>query len=150
MRVQMQGKTGGRRAGFTMIELMMVILIIAILAGFVLAISGYVSRKNDRSKAAADMEKIKNALEEFRVVQNQYWPYTQDINDDANRVLDRTFLTWLTNLVVNCPTTDPWGRTYKYTARPGPSGKVLSFTLLSYGPDGTNSADDVCFSQGNM
>ena len=59
-------------SGFTLIELMTVVAIIAVLAGLILGIAGYAVRKADISRAMADMEKIKNALEEYRLAYGSY------------------------------------------------------------------------------
>lgn len=100
----------------------MVVVIIGILIGMVLAISGYVSAQADKKKAVADMEKIKIDLEEFRIRSNQYPG----------------------NLATNAM--DPWGREYNYRLQ-----SKFMFRLWSGGPDGTASTnDDIDVSRGQI
>ena len=72
-------------SGFTLVELMTVIAIIAVLAGLILGIAGYAVRKADISRAMADMEKIKNALEEYRLAYGPY-PTNRVANNSSNWV----------------------------------------------------------------
>jgi prepilin-type N-terminal cleavage/methylation domain-containing protein len=51
---------------FTLIELLIVIAIIAILAGFVMATAGYVQKKGKRSRAEAEIAALSAALENYR------------------------------------------------------------------------------------
>jgi type II secretory pathway pseudopilin PulG len=105
----------------------MVILIIAILAGLVLSISGIVARRADRARAASDMERIKNALEAFRVSQGEYPASTSGLGSYG---------------LTNAPT-DPWGRAYDYQPQ------KYTFTLRSLGPDGKgDTSDDVSAAKG--
>lgn len=123
-------RTGrGGRAGFTMMELMMVVLIIAVLAGLVLSVAGVAARRSDRAKAIADMEKMKNALEDWRVDNGRY-PDTLAMGKIATP-------------------SDPWGRAYIYVHDPNTA--KFTYSLLSLGPDGqSNTADDVSMDKGAM
>jgi prepilin-type N-terminal cleavage/methylation domain-containing protein len=51
---------------FTLIELLIVISIIVVLAGLVLATSGYVTTKGRRSRAEAEIAAISAALESYK------------------------------------------------------------------------------------
>lgn len=64
----------GRRAGsgFTIIELIVVIGIILVLAGLILATSGYVHNKGARSRAEAEMAAISAALENYKADNGGY------------------------------------------------------------------------------
>jgi type II secretory pathway pseudopilin PulG len=53
-------------AAFTLIELLIVISIIIVLAGLVLATSGYVQNKGRRSRAEAEIAALSAALENYR------------------------------------------------------------------------------------
>ena len=127
-------------AGFTMIELMMAVLIIAILAGLILTIASIAGRKTDRAKAIKDMELIKNGLEEYRLAANTYVATNCDTSDPNFQAALKPYVA--TNIVY----TDPWGRPYHYI-----SNSRFSYTLFSSGPDGVNNTvDDVSTSTGNM
>ena len=54
------------RNGFTIIEMMIVIVIIAILSGFVFRMMGLAAVKNNIAETKAKLEKIANAIEVMR------------------------------------------------------------------------------------
>lgn len=96
-----------RARGFTLMEMMMVILIMALLAGLILGITGLVSRKAAEARAISTMQQIQKALEEYRLKEGSY-PTALTAQIQAE----------LTNLNVNLSLadfTDPWGRPYAYT-----------------------------------
>jgi general secretion pathway protein G len=127
----MNMKKSMRRNGFTLVELMAVMAVIAVLAAMVLGISGYASRKSDESKALADIETIKNLLEEYRVEKGVY-PEEGNFKS-VMKAADETFFYETDELK------DPWGRDYVYDKH----SKFL-ISVYSRGPDGADgSADDV-------
>jgi general secretion pathway protein G len=139
-----------RAAGFTIIELMMVVLIIAILAGMVLAIAGIAGRKADVGKAIGDMEKIKNALEEYRLDKGAYAAdpdYPNPVAWQAN--YDKLIKTGSLNLqkygLVTNVYLDPWGRNYQYVRNPA---EKFTYQLWSHGPSTNSPDDDVNVSKG--
>jgi general secretion pathway protein G len=131
--------TGSRRRGFTLVELLVVVAIIGLLSGIVLRLSGYASGKSDRSRAMADLEKIRNALEEYRVINGAYYPASGTATNDA-----------FTNAMSKCETglrfVDPWGRPYRYEYV-----AQFQYRLFSLGPDGiATNADDVTGTTGSL
>ncbi|MBO7298268.1 MAG: prepilin-type N-terminal cleavage/methylation domain-containing protein [Kiritimatiellae bacterium] len=62
------------RNGFTIIEMMIVLIIIAILAGFVFRMMTLAGQKNDIAATKAKLEKISNALEAYRAEYGSYPP----------------------------------------------------------------------------
>jgi prepilin-type N-terminal cleavage/methylation domain-containing protein len=54
------------RGGFTLIELLIVMAIIIVLAGLILATSGYVQDKGKRSRAEAEIAAMSAALESYK------------------------------------------------------------------------------------
>jgi general secretion pathway protein G len=115
------------RAGFTVIELMMVVLIIAILIALVVSLSAIGGRRTDHARGVRDMEKIKVWLEEQRVDSGRYPDTIAGYSGEKN---------------------DPWGRPYIYEVE---STKKLTFKLWSNGPDGAaNTGDELDLSAGQM
>ena len=53
---------------FTIVEVLIVIAIILVLAGLILATSGYVQTKGKRSRAEAEIAAISTALENYKEI----------------------------------------------------------------------------------
>jgi type II secretion system protein G len=62
------------RPGFTLVELMSVIIIIVILAGMVMGGLGYVNERQARSKAQVQISLLSKALEEYKLDNGRYPP----------------------------------------------------------------------------
>lgn len=60
------------REGFTLVELLMVALIISVLTGLVLGVARYANTKSSINQAKAELEMIRQALEEYRVDHGTY------------------------------------------------------------------------------
>ena len=60
------------RDGYTLIELLIVIAIIAILASLVLSAAGYVQKKGARSRAEAEIAAVGAALESYKADNGDY------------------------------------------------------------------------------
>jgi len=61
-----------RNCGFTLLELLIVITIIAILSGLVLSAAGYVQKKGARSRAEAEIAAVGAALESYKADNGDY------------------------------------------------------------------------------
>ena len=61
-----------RRSGFTLVELLTVMAIIAILAGLILSISGYASKKAATSRAQSEIQAISTACESYKADNGTY------------------------------------------------------------------------------
>jgi general secretion pathway protein G len=104
---------------FSLIEIMIVVVIIALLAGLVTySTTAYLDRaKSQRTKA--DIVTYSGAVDGF-YLENGRFPD----NSEGLRVLVPNFVKTLQN--------DPWGRPYQYL-QPGKKGK---YDIISYGADG--------------
>jgi prepilin-type N-terminal cleavage/methylation domain-containing protein len=72
--------TGQRRAAaFTLIELLVVMAIILVLAGLILATSGYVQKKGARSRTEAEIAALSAALESYKA-DNGVYPRGQSVS----------------------------------------------------------------------
>ena len=149
------------KQAFTLIELLVVVTIIGILVGIVLGVSGLVVQKGDRARALADLAKIKNALEEYRIEYGGY-PINVTSSDSSNLVRQlwtkpwqekgKPFLTtkFLTNTAAATRFLDPWGNDYQYLHRSGPpyadhNDSKFGYDLWSLGPNANSAsnADDI-------
>ncbi len=62
------------KRGFTLIEMLTVIVIISILAGITMKLMVYVNEKTAKARAAEDIERIKHALVEYQAVYGIFPP----------------------------------------------------------------------------
>ena len=67
-------KTQQRTNGFTIIEILVVLVIIIILAGMVFKMMGHAGTKNEQAYTRSVLEKVSHALEEFRATYGKYPP----------------------------------------------------------------------------
>lgn len=154
------------KTGFTLIELLVVVTIIGILAGIVLGVSGVVTQKGDRARAIADMEKIKNALEEYRITYGSY-PVNSTASDSANLINSlwvkpqnegkRPFITakFLTNSAMAAQFLDPWGNDYRYLHRSSSpyadqNNSKFGYDLWSLGANTATNSDDIANWRGDF
>ncbi len=128
-----------KRGGFTLIELMVVIMIMMVLSGIVLGIANYASRKAAEGRARAELQQLRNALDEYRLAVGQY-PSVTIVGDSGSAAPWIGIVPHLTNYVENLSFVDPWGRVYQYR----PQGR-FSFDLWSRGMDPSDAVieDDI-------
>lgn len=131
------------RSSFTLIKHLMVVAIIAILVGIVIGIAGYSSKKSATAKALSDLERIKTALEEYRMEKGGYINVTIATNTPPTDPAFISFTNTLAKYVPNLTCIDPWGRPYPYTPNKLPNQPVLVYRLWSQGALTTTTDDDV-------
>ncbi len=124
--------------GFTLLELLVVIVIIGLLAGYVAP--KYFSQvgKSEVQVARAQIDAFEKALDQYRLDTRRYPSTEQGLKALMTRPLNETG--WNGPYLRKDVPLDPWGRPYVYRA-PGTKGE---FDLLSYGKDGRpgGSGDD--------
>ncbi|MBN2301054.1 MAG: type II secretion system major pseudopilin GspG [Lentisphaerae bacterium] len=132
-----------RKPGFTLIELMVVVIIIAALAAMVLPKVLPASDAAKRDIARGDMAGIKTALKLYRLYNDRY-PTTEE----GLRVLLKpsTSTSWKEAYLDSEPV-DPWQRDYKYEHPGSRSGS--EFDIWSLGPDGQDGTGDDVTGWGN-
>ena len=84
----MFGKSRVAGAGFTIIELLIVMAIIIVLAGLVIGTSGYVQKKGARSRAEAEIAAMSAALESYKADNGIYPQDTATNSLDARSSTD--------------------------------------------------------------
>lgn len=117
-------------AGFTLLELLVVMVIIGLLAGFVAPRYFAQVGKSQVKVARAQIDALDKALDQFRLDMGRY-PTTEEgldvlVTPPSNEP------SWGGPYLKKGVPMDPWGRPYAYQ-QPGTHG---DFDLLSYGKDG--------------
>ena len=72
-------RTKNQEHGFTLVELLVVMLIIVILSGITISVSKYAGWRARQAKAEIEIQKIRSALDEYRAVYGEY-PIVGDPN----------------------------------------------------------------------
>ena len=124
---------GGRMMyhGFTLLELLVVLLIIALLAGYVgPKLFGEVGKAKSKT-AASQMAGIASALDRYRLDTGQF-PGT-DAGLHALQANPGNVPGWEGPYMNGVIPQDPWGRPYNYRS-PGEGGK--DYDLSTFGADG--------------
>lgn len=129
----------GRRregAGFTLLELLVVMVIIGLLAGYVGP--KYFSQigKSEVKVARAQIDALEKALDQYRLDTGHYPATEQGLGALVNRPASES--RWDGPYLKKAVPSDPWGNPYVYR-QPGEHGE---FDLLSYGKDGQPGGSD--------
>ncbi len=128
-----------RKTGFTLIELMLVVIIISALAAMVLPRLAGRSEQARVAAASADVRaNISTALKLYELDNGQF-PVT---SDGLKALLSKpsSASNWNGPYLEKEPI-DPWGKTYEYKS-PG-THRPQDYDLYSLGKDGIESEDDV-------
>ncbi|HEY9101003.1 type II secretion system major pseudopilin GspG [Chitinimonas sp.] len=118
-----------RSAGFTLLELLVVVAIIGLLAAYVGP--RYFSQigKSEQTVARAQVEAFSKALDAYRVDVGSYPATELGLTALVTRPAD--LAKWNGPYMPKTIPLDPWGRPYLYRAN-----SPTEFDLLSYGKDG--------------
>lgn len=132
--------------GFTLLELMVVVVILSILA---LVIVPRIIDRPDQARIArvqSDIAVLENALKLYKLDNNRFPTTEQGLRaliEKPSR--DPVPLNWATNGYVDRLPNDPWGNPYQFLS-PGVKGEI---DLFSYGADGTTGGDGLDADIGN-
>lgn len=119
----------GRNAGFTLLELLVVMVIIGLLAGFVAPKLFAQVGKSEVKVARAQIEALGKALDQYRIDTGRYPSTAQGLAALVQRPTEEA--RWAGPYLAKNVPADPWGRAYRYRA-PGEHG---DYDLWSGGKD---------------
>ena len=124
--------------GFTLIEIMVVVVILGILAGIVVPRLLDEPEKARRTTAATQIRSLEEALGMFKL-DNGFYPSTeQGLQSLVNKPsVGRIPARFKEGGYIKKIPLDPWGQPYLYLS-PGVHG---DFDLFSYGPDGESGGE---------
>ncbi|HKM53331.1 MAG TPA: type II secretion system major pseudopilin GspG [Isosphaeraceae bacterium] len=125
------------QAGFTLIEIMVVILILGLLATIVVQSLRGATDKAKRTKAMADIHEIQTALDRY-YLDNGFYPTTdQGLQALVTRPNSGRVPTKYEDggYIIQRVPLDPWGNPYFYQS----DGNT--YALKSYGADGTEGGE---------
>jgi len=122
-------------AGFTLLELLVVMVIIGLLAGYVgPKLFGQIG-KSEVKAAKAQIDALQKALDQYRIDVGHYPSSEQGLAALVGKPADEP--KWQGPYLAKAVPLDPWGHDYQYRA-PGQHG---DYDLLSYGRDGQPGGD---------
>ena len=127
-----------RTKGFTLLELLVVIVIIGLLAGYVAP--RYFSQigKSEVQVAKAQIDSLEKALDQYRL-DNRHYP-SAELGLQALVAKPANEVAWAGPYLKKAVPNDPWGRPYVYRV-PGTSGEFDLFTLGKDGKPGGSGED---------
>lgn len=119
------------KGGFTLVEVLVVIAIIALLAGLILGLAGNAQKSAARKQAEAEIADLESFVTDYQMEYGQV-PGMTDEDEDNEDLIDalKAAKHSLTNL------TDPWGASYHYK-----KSSKATFYLWSEGGSTTGDRD---------
>ncbi|NVK55867.1 MAG: type II secretion system major pseudopilin GspG [Alteromonadaceae bacterium] len=128
-----------RQSGFSLIEIMVVLLIIGILASMVAPQILGNQEEAQLKKAAVDIQQLESALEMYKLKSNRF-PTTEQGLDALVSVptLDPIPRNYPSDGYIKRLPDDPWGNPYTLIS----PGELNTIDIFSNGPDGEPGTDD--------
>ena len=127
--------------GFTLLELLVVMVIIGLLASYVAPRYFGQVGKSEIQLARAQIDALEKALDQYRLDTGRYPPPDPGLAALVTRPQNEP--RWAGPYLIKGVPLDPWGRPYVYK-QPGQRGE---YDLISYGkdgqPGGTGEAQDI-------
>jgi general secretion pathway protein G len=132
--------------GFTLIEIMVVVIIIGLLAAVI--VPTVMHRVDDArvAKAKQDIQSLETALTMFRLDNSKYPTSEQGLQALVAQPTDPSIRHWKPGGYLERISKDPWGNDYQYVY-PGTHGK--EYDLFSMGADGAPGGEGLDADIGN-
>lgn len=119
-----------RLQGFTLLELLVVIVIIGLLAGYVAPRYFAQVGRSETQVARAQVESLEKALDQYRLDVRRYPSAEEGL--EALVAKPASAANWQGPYLKKAVPNDPWGRAYLYRV----PGEKAEFEVVSYGRDG--------------
>jgi general secretion pathway protein G len=140
MRRQISRKRNSRRAsraGFTLIEVLLVLIILVIIGSLAVNVFTGTQDRASVNAAKSNVSLVRGAIDRYRLDMNKYPTKLEDLwtKPSDTAVADKWGGPYMEPLKP-----DPWGAAYQYSAQ----GKKNTdkYDFWSNGPDGQNGTDD--------
>jgi general secretion pathway protein G len=128
----------GARGAFTLIELLLVMVILAILAAVVIPRFTNRTQQAQTTRARADITNMELALDAFEIDIGRFPTSSEGLNALVNQPSEAK--NWRGPYIKRDVPDDPWGNPYVYDC-PG-KHNTADYDLYSFGPDGKSGGDD--------
>jgi general secretion pathway protein G len=126
-----------QQQGFTLVEMLLVLVILATLAAIVIPKFAGRSQQAKVTAAQSQISSLELALDAFEV-DNGYYPKSGALNDLIQAPANSP--NWKGPYLPKAVPLDPWGNAYTYEYPGKHNGS--SYDLLSNGPDGRSGTED--------
>jgi general secretion pathway protein G len=141
MKTSIHLKQRTARSGFTLMEMILVLAIIALLVGLGIFSTANIGLQAERQKAEADIQTMKMNLQRYKTMCKQFPSQSQGLDSLVSSPSPRPN-GWMQFVDSKEALLDPWGNLYQYR-NPGKTNRN-SPDVFSSGPDGqVGSEDDV-------
>jgi general secretion pathway protein G len=127
-----------RQSGFTLIEIMVVVVILAVLGALVVPKILENVDKARVTRAASDIRAIQTALDLYRLDNFKYPTTEQGLQALVTQPTDPTITNYRSGGYLPSLPKDPWNNPYQYV-NPGANGR--DYDITSYGRDGKPGGD---------
>ncbi len=124
-----------KQTGFTLLEVMVVVVILGILASFVVPNLLGNKEKADQQKAVTDIVALENALDMYKLDNSVYPTTDQGLEALVTKPTNPESRNYREGGYIKRLPKDPWGNDYQYLS-PGDKGTIDVFTLGADGQEG--------------
>ncbi|NVD05325.1 type II secretion system protein GspG [Vibrio sp. JPW-9-11-11] len=133
-------KRNNKQSGFTLLEVMVVVVILGILASFVVPNLLGNKEKADQQKAITDIVALENALDMYKLDNSVYPSTDQGLEALVTKPSSPEPRNYRSGGYIKRLPSDPWGNDYQYLS-PGDKSSVDIFTLGADGQEGGEGAN---------